>query len=693
MPQRPIYRIAALAVAAAVLLGTASFGFDAAWQSQFTLPAYAAQEPLAVTLPETIGSAAASAEAPAKSPAPGGASAPADQRSAAALPQAQPSPIPVQPQSVALSNRIVDYDIAVKLLDDNRLEASETLTWKNPGRKAVTDLYLHLYPNAFAPGSTFLNESGGELRGVKMMPGKDGGIDLTELTTESGETLLPRLRYVQPDDGNVQDRTLVAFRLPKAVAPGQSITVRMKFAVKLPQVFARMGQAGDFVMAGQWFPKVAAYETAGVRGRATEGWDLHQYHGNSEFYSDFGIYSVKIDVPEDRVVAATGFQYKQPVAKNGRKVYQFYAEDVHDFSWSASPKFVTAEDSFSSAGVPGVRIKLYLDPLHAKQEDRYMHAAKSALAKLGEWYGDYPYTTLSVVIPPADAEGAGGMEYPTLVTGAAAKDDNPGYELERTLVHEIAHQYWYGIVASNEFEEAWLDEAFTSYTEEKLMAAIYGVAPRTAIESLYMTSPKPLKLDSWDYGSSNAYAENVYMRGKLVLKAIEAQTGEKTMSKIMRTYFQKYRFKHPDSQAFQRVVEAVSKEDWKAFFQAYVYRGESADFAVASVRTEPDGEGGYQSNVLLTRTQGSPQAATVLFGFKDGKTVRKTWDGIQSHIQIRLQSAAPLDYVSVDPMLDVVLDHSRFDNYLKAEVPKRQRTKFDVTLGQLIDAIVGGMAW
>ncbi|CAI6086970.1 M1 family metallopeptidase [Cohnella sp. JJ-181] len=690
MPQRPIYRIAALGVAAAVLLGSASFGFDDAWQSQFTLPAYAAQDPLTAQSPDTAAAADPSADpagAPAASPAADG------QRSAAAAPQAQPSPIPAQPQSVSLSNRIVDYDISVKLLDDGRLAGSETLTWKNPGRKAVTDLYLHLYPNAFAPGSTFLNESDGQLRGVKMTPGKDGAMELTELATEDGETLLPRLRYVQPDDGNAQDRTLVGFRLPKAVAPGQSVTVRMKFDVKLPQVFARMGQAGDFVMAGQWFPKVAAYETAGVRGRTAEGWDLHQYHGNSEFYSDFGVYGVKIDVPEDRIVAATGFQYKQPVVKEGRKIYQFYAEDVHDFSWSASPRFVTAEDSFSSAGVPGVRIKLYLDPLHAGQEARYMHAAKSALAKLGEWYGDYPYTTLSVVVPPPDAEGAGGMEYPTLVTGAAAKNDNPGYELERTLVHEIAHQYWYGIVASNEFEEAWLDEAFTSYSEDKLMAAIYGVSPRTPIESLYMTNPKPLKLDSWAYGSSDAYAENVYMRGKLVLKAIETLTGEKTMSKIIRSYFQKYKFKHPDSQSFQRTVEAVTKEDWKDFFHAYVYRGESADFAVASVRTEPDGEGGYQSFVLLTRTQGSPQAATVQFGFKDGKTVRKTWDGVQNHIQIRLQSAAPLSYVSVDPMLDVVLDHSRYDNYLKAEAPKRQRTKLDVTLGQLIDAIVGSMAW
>src|SRR5690606_30206997 len=107
--------------------------------------------------------------------------------------------------------------------------------------------------------------------------------------------------------------------------------------------------------------------------------------------------------------------------------------------------------------------------------DRYIHAAKSSLSYLGKHYGSYPYSVLSIVVPPADASGAGGMEYPTFITANAATADNPGYELERTVVHEIAHQYWYGIVATNEFEEAWLDEGFTSYTEEKIMRNAYGI--------------------------------------------------------------------------------------------------------------------------------------------------------------------------------------------------------------------------
>lgn len=327
-------------------------------------------------------------------------------------------------------------------------------------------------------------------------------------------------------------------------------------------------------------PKMAAYEKVGVRGRSSEGWNLHQYHGNSEFYANYGIYSVKIEVPDTYTVAATGFPTKTPVLANGRKTYQFYADDVHDFGWAASPNFIYVEEPFSAPNVPGVRIKLYLDPKHENLKERYLYAAKAALSKFSEWYGSYPYSTLSIVVPPKAANGAGGMEYPTLITAFGAEDDSPGYNLERTVVHEIGHQYFYGLLASNEFEEAWLDEGFTSYAEDKLMEHEFGVAPNLAVEGSYMTDPAPLKLAAWEYKDHRHYAENVYMRSKLVLLAIEKQVGEKTMHRIMRTYTQKYRFKHPTTADFQRVVEQVTKRKWTDFFNQYVYGNQMADFAV-----------------------------------------------------------------------------------------------------------------
>ncbi|MGG3839136.1 M1 family metallopeptidase [Paenibacillus thiaminolyticus] len=611
---------------------------------------------------------------------------------------------PVTPQNVespaaeVLSERIAEYHINVRLDESaHLLQGAQTVSWLNPGKKTVNELYFHLYPNAFeSQDTTFMRESGGRLREDPMPADGYGGISLTALETTDGLSLMNRIEYVQPDDGNAKDKTLMKIRLPQPVKSYERITLTMKFEVKLPKVFARMGYAEDFVMAGQWFPKLAAYEKVGVRGRSAEGWNLHQYHGNSEFYANYGIYSVKIQVPDTYTVAATGFPTKTPVLANGRKTYQFYADDVHDFAWAASPNFIYAEEPFSSPNVPGVRIKLYLDPKHANLKERYLYAAKAALSKFSEWYGSYPYSTLSIVVPPKAANGAGGMEYPTLVTAFGAEDDSPGYNLERTVVHEIGHQYFYGLLASNEFEEAWLDEGFTSYAEDKLMEHEFGVAPNLAMEGSYMTDPAPLKLAAWEYKGHRHYAENVYMRSKLVLLAIEKQVGEKTMHRIMRTYTQKYRFKHPTTADFQRVVEQVTERKWTDFFNQYVYGNQMADFAVEGIDTRVvDSEGAprYEATVHIVKKGADYPSVPIVFHFADGTSTRKVWNGDGERMQYRINHTAPLDWVMIDPLYTIVVENKHINNYMKAYVEEPVRTRVNLSIVKLLEMISSAVGW
>ncbi|MCQ6561874.1 M1 family metallopeptidase [Paenibacillus mendelii] len=667
MTPRHIKRLL-LFVLVAVLLGvTAREGFGDAWVSQYTY-AFA---------PTKANTAQRAKPAPQST--------------------AEPDSV-MQPKPVELSKRVVEYHIDVQLNEETKtLHGEQTVTWTNPGQNPVSELYFHLYPNAFqSKDSTFMRESGGQLRNDKATLASTGSMRIHTFETTEGESLLPRLHYVQPDDGNMNDQTLAKLRLPEPVPTGASVTLRMKFEVKLPEVFARMGYAGDFVMAGQWFPKLAVYETAGTRGRSTEGWNVHQYHGNSEFYSDFGIYSVKINVPASYKVAATGFQTKPTTVTNDRKTYQFYADDVHDFGWSASPNFLYAEEPFSTDGVPGVRIKLYLDPLHADLKDRYLHAAKSALAKYAEWYGSYPYSTLSIVVPPKGGNGAGGMEYPTLVTAFSAENENPGYELERTVVHEIGHQYWYGMVATNEFEEAWLDEGFTSYAEDKVMASEYGVEPNLPAEASYMTAPAPLKQLSWSYDNHNHYAENVYMRAKLVLVGIEKQVGAPTMRKILRTYFQKYKFKHPSTADFQRVVEQVTRTKWNEYFSQFVYGKEMADYAVESIHVQPveaSGTKQYESIVLIKKRGGTNGPVPIVFQFADGTTLPKMWDGHETHIQFKMVHASPLVWAAIDPQNTNVLDNKHINNFMKADLPEKTRTRWSIAVSKLIEGLFTSLAW
>ncbi|WP_019914422.1 M1 family metallopeptidase [Paenibacillus sp. HW567] len=610
------------------------------------------------------------------------------------LPESKPLPV-----SEALSERIAEYHIEAQLIPDSGLlQASETITWTHPGQKPVQDLYFHLYPNAFASkDTTFMKESGGKLRGDAMPANGYGSMTLTDLRTSEGISLMQRLQYVQPDDGNVDDKTLVKVHLPQPVNGGESVTLKLKFDVRLPKIFARMGVSGNFVMAGQWFPKISVYEPAGTRGVKQEGWNLHQYHGTSEFYSDFGIYNVTLSVPSNYTVAATGFPVKNPRLKQDRKIYQFYADDVHDFAWAASPDFVVSEEAFSTAEVPGVRIKLYLDPLHKDLKERYFQAAKAALSTFSKWYGPYPYSTLSIVVPPRGGNGAGGMEYPTLITAAAAGDDDPGTQLERTVIHEIGHQFFYGMVANNEFEEAWLDESFTSYAEDRLMEQEYGVISNLPLQTSLVTSPQPLNLETWKYAGDDSYTRNVYIRGKLVLKDMEKQVGTKTMDSILSAYARKYRFHHPSTADFQKIVEKVTKKSWQAYFDQYIYSGGAPDFAVDNITiamkktgTEPPR---YESSVEVSNKGSHYGEVPIKFMFSDGYTVQKYWSGEAKNTTIQLSYKAPLISAETDPAHSILLESKHLNNFRLSELRPATLSRWTLSITNLLENLLGTLVW
>lgn len=602
------------------------------------------------------------------------------------------------PRAKVLSERVTEYHIDVKLDEPTHtLTGKQTVTWTNIGKSPVNKLYFHFYSNAFqSPDTTFMKESGGILRGDKLPSGGYGGMKLNTLHTVNGMSLLNRIQFIQPDDGNTKDKTLMELHLPEPVRSRENVTLSMDFEVKLPKLFARMGYADDFIMAGQWFPKLAAYEKTGVRERTSEGWNIHQYHGNSEFYSNYSIYNVRIQVPDNYIVAATGFPTKTPIIVNGKKSYQFYADDVHDFAWSASPNFVYFEESLSSSHIPGVRIKLYLDPKHKHLKKRYFYAVKTALSKFSEWYGTYPYSTLSVVVPPKVGNGAGGMEYPTLITAFGAGDDSPGYALERTVVHEVGHQYFYGLLASNEFEEAWLDEGFTSYAEDKLMEQQFGVVPNLAIQASFVTDPAPLKLAAWRYRNKDHYAENVYMRAKLVLMAIERQIGKEKMNLIMKMYTKKYRFNHPTTANFQRIVEQVTDQKWDNFFQQYVYGEKMADFSVGNIDIRKMGFNGstyYEATVPIHKLGADYPSIPIIFSFADGKKIRKVWNGTGSQIQYKVTHHAPLHWVMIDPLYSITVENRHINNYMRAQVDEPVRTRVNLSIIKITEAILSILGW
>ncbi len=447
--------------------------------------------------------------------------------------------------------------------------ATQTLTYTNRTDVAIPDLVLHLYMNAFRNVETlWMREAGPEHRGHGYDAGAPGWIRIDDIHLADGTLLDPVAIDV--------DETLVRAELPEPVAPGAALVVELAFTTQLPRVFARTGWAddGDFVMAGQWFPKAGVWEGG--------AWNAYPFHANSEFYADFGSYDVALTLPKGWVVGTTGAAVGKPQSQDdGTFTQRFAAEHVIDFAWAASPHFQTRSES-----VDGVRVEVLAYPEARSAARRVMRATVSALGIYGDWYGAYGgglYPELTVILTPDDAGGAGGMEYPTLFTvGAISSAVAPACirMLEAETVHELAHQWFQSVIATNEADAPWLDEGFADYSTSRAFDTLYEGALSTcggwslsykATRRLeYVLFPDtPMTGAASDLG--DAYVIATYSKPVLALTTLERRVGDAAMLEFLDAYTRRYAFAHPTEADLRAVMaETLGHETASWFFEELV---------------------------------------------------------------------------------------------------------------------------
>lgn len=614
------------------------------------------------------------------------------------------------------SPRIANYSISVTLdPETKKLKGSEVLTWYNHSDDYINELQFHLYLNAFKnESSTFFKESGGSHRGMKLE--RDGGwgwIEVTSMVLNDLE-LSAGFEFVQPDDGNPDDQTVLRVKLDQPVKPKETISLNIDFIARLPQVFARTGYRGDFFMVGQWFPKIGVYEAAGDRYATVGQWNCHQFHSNSEFYADYGVYEVTITLPEKFVVGSSGVLLEETKNDDGTKNLTYYCEDIHDFAWTADPNYIVIEDQWRH-----VNIKFLAHPGRETQVERHIGAVKIALEFFDDWYGEYPYPILTIVDPRFRAFGAGGMEYPTLITAGAFWKLPIGIRLtEMVTIHEFGHNYWYGIMGSNEFEEAWLDEGINTYSEIKIMDEYYGKGEGSMLSLFgieihdsqqqwvgYSMRPKrdAIYKKSWDY-PRGGYGASSYNKPGLMLLTLENYLGQEIMKKVMRAYYDRFSFKHPTSVDFINTVNDISGQNLDWFFDQVLYGTGALDYKLYSITSKrisksPLGIFGnptedtadedesedtyadslnretedtdsipekdstmYRNKVIVSREGEVTFPVEILIRFNNGDEIREKWDGKDRFIVFEYESDSKVLSAEVDPERKVWLDVNFLNN-------------------------------
>jgi len=605
----------------------------------------------------------------------------------------------------ALSARTTNYNISLTLnTKEKQVAATQKLTFVNPSPDTIWTMPFHMYYNAFKNNhSTFANEAkgfGSRKSEKDIQAGIWSWIDVTQVVDASGNLLTDSLRYQAVDDGNPNDHTVLVLRLKEPILPHATYQLDMQWQSQIPKTSIRTGYNHDFFFMAQWYPKLGVYEKAGTRFAKEGQWNCHQYHANTEYYGEFGVYEVSITAPKEFVIGASGHLIEEEVNGNA-KTSTYRAEDVIDFAWTANPSFIEIKDQWRD-----VDIKLLIMPEHVCNKDRFLVAAKHTLDFFEEYIEKYPYPYLTIVSPPCYGLFSGAMEYPTLFTAPTLCLLPENIRTTETLtMHELTHQYFMQMLATNEQEEAWMDEGFTAFFEAKMMDKFF---PKGVLYWDYMNvyvgameyrrgrffnadniSIGPMSAFGWHF-RHGGHREIVYGKGAMTLATLEGLVGEACMQNIIKTYFKRWKFKHPCRHDFLDVVnevvsqcydEAFSRMVFEVMTQA-IYDTAPCDYAVHSVTNTPIQEPlgffdnltqpkiptqkekntRYKAQTILFRLGGFQVPQEVFITFDNGDVITEEWDGKARSIDFTYEGTRKIVSVHIDPKQKILLDKNLINN-------------------------------
>ncbi|MEC7618141.1 MAG: M1 family metallopeptidase, partial [Bacteroidota bacterium] len=504
----------------------------------------------------------------------------------------------------------VDTYIDVELDDKKHfLYGFEKIVYTNNSNQNLDSILIHLWPNAYQNIDTELGKQkieDGQLY-IKYAPNYTRGyIDSLEFKVNS-----KAVKWKLSD----KHIDIAILSLNNSLKKGDSIEITTPFRVKIPSGrFSRLGHIGQSYQITQWFPKPAVYDA--------DGWHPLPYLNQGEFYSEFGKYDVSITLPDNYVIMATGdlqnteeikflnkkaIETEKLIAENklpitdtlGKKdmsfpksnthykTVRFIQNDVHDFAWFADKRYhvLKGEVKLPSSGRTVETWALFTNN-EAKLWSSAIEYLNDATYYFSKWVGEYPYNHVTAVDGTISA--GGGMEYPNItVIGSSGNK----YGLETVIIHEVGHNWYYGILGSNERDHAWMDEGLNTYIEIRYFEEKYG---NQSILNLSLGESKlnldiqhkdvhrigyqfnasrnydqPMQMGSPKFTSMN-YGGIVYSKTGIGFHYLKDYLGEELFDNCMHTYFDKWKFKHPKPKDIAEVFSLKSNKNLSWFFDDYV---------------------------------------------------------------------------------------------------------------------------
>jgi Peptidase family M1 domain len=540
----------------------------------------------------------------------------------------------------AYFQQAVTYKIDVTLNDnDHVLDANMRMTYQNNAPETLDYLYIHLWPNAYSSINTAFakqKEQSGDLSFYFSKEEEKGDIQGLDFSVDGKKAVL-EIDTLNPD--------IAILRLPKPIKTGDKITITTPFKVKLPYTFSRGGHVEQAYQITQWYPKPAVYDR--------EGWHPMPYLDQGEFFSEYGAFDVKITVPKNYIVAATGtlestdenrFLNELATAKNPaldsfpesektRKTLQFTAQNVHDFAWFADKRFAVRKGEAVLKSGKKVETWAYFLKPEAKIWENATDYVSRAVEFYSEKVGEYEYPRAQAVRGALKA--GGGMEYPMVTVIAATGNAK---SLDNVIMHEVGHNWFYGMLGSNERDHGWMDEGFNTYIENRYMKKYYDKidenTPKKPKKSGLIADFQNIdqadlvyklqagsRLDQACDTHSNSFSGINYYLGAygkpgILLHYLEEYLGESLMDKAMHDYFTNWTGKHPLPADLKASFERSTNKNLDWFFKDLIQTNVKLDYAAKAVT---------KNGVLTVKNNTKTAAPFSVSAIKNGETVATEW--------------------------------------------------------------------
>jgi hypothetical protein len=591
----------------------------------------------------------------------------------------------------------VNYKINVRLDDvKNTLSATAEIEYINRSSDTLTELWFHIWPNAYADRNTALCKQEVQNNDVALYFAKEddrGHIDSLAFTADD-QTIKMEFHPKYHD--------VCKLILNKPLYPGQRTFIKTPFSVKLPSgKFSRMGHIGQAYAITQWYPKPAVYDQY--------GWHEMPYLNQGEFYSEYGSFDVKITLPENYVVGATGdlvngekedewltanaeqtakmtvFSKDMtfPASSSTYKTLNYKQSNVHDFAWFADKRYhvLKGEVTMPATGNMVTTWAMFTNA-EAKLWQRSIEYINDGLTYYSRWIGDYPYKQYTAV--DGTIAAGGGMEYPNItIVGSSGTAST----LETTIVHEVGHSWCYGLLGFNEREHPWMDEGINSFYEMRYIMTKYppkadgnindlsgglgvlgkilgtGEMSDKQSDEVQYKIATAIKRDQPIEGHAVNFSENnygmiVYKKTSCAIDYLKNYLGDAAFDSTMHRFFKQWCYHHPYPVDLEKTFVLNNHQNLSWFFYDLLLSTKKLDYGIRSVHRNGD------TYTLKIRNHGAYDGPITIAGFKDGKELTKNWVVPSQGDSGFTVPCKDCDVIKLDPDFET-MDHNRYNNSIR----------------------------